>query len=318
MSYTVNQLVFELLPVAKGDVPGTVVTGMVYGAFQYDPNQEIPDNVRDMIDLSGSCKAPLGDGIRVGVECDPSKVKDTEYFVRTGPVPYLRDVDEFDHGKLVIATDNVPAAFSNLQLYSLVVSYNITFRMWKPDRTIQRDYFVCSTDALESASPNVALTPATYTVLAAQLNNMGCRVTSTGPGVYVITFPADFAGSVELKLFTEGTSLTRTSTAISVSGNVDLLSDMYGANAGGAGDLPTYATSCVSSTSTLFVGHVRVKTATGGLDNVVTITQSGGAATGTIGQWALDIYEYSTQLQQSRSLTFPLFVNGYTGAVTSA
>lgn len=312
VQYEIKQLVFEIRPLISESNVNNGITGTLMAAPLYDPLQETPDNKDDMLDISGAVSGRIIDHMRVGVECDPRKTKDCEYFVRTGPVPTGRDVDEYDHCKFVVATNNIPATFSNLAIAELYVYYTIELRMWRNNRDILRDLYVCSVDTTEANTPQTIFN----SIAKAQLSNIGTSLDSTGSGVWKITFPADFSGNVEIKLSLEGTSLTRANAAVTygINSNVSAITDLYGV--GVAGDAPAATGGIASTTGLIVTTHARVRSVTGGVDNTLTITVSGGAGTGTVSQWELDIQEYSSQFFQSRSNPVPVFVNYATGAVT--
>lgn len=129
--YSIKQLVFELRPVISETTVNNGQTGTAMMVFNYNPNEDPYDNKEDIMQAHGSVSGRIVDQIRCGVECDPRKNKDSEFFVRTGPVPYGKDNDEYDLGVLTLATNNIPYQFSNQQIYELWVYYTVELRKRK-------------------------------------------------------------------------------------------------------------------------------------------------------------------------------------------
>jgi hypothetical protein len=306
--YELGQLVFRLEPMVEESNVNNGITGSFSMAWQYDPNEEEPDNEDDMNALYGVCIGhKLSDGLRLGVECDPVKVNKTSYRVRAHPVPYGRDVDEYDHGKLVIASNNIPSTFSNLAIAKLHLYYTIKLRKFKPDKTILRDIYSVSknaTAALFTATPTTHFTE--NTVVYAQQNNLGCRINyNPQVGGFYVIFPPTFSGAVSITLRFEGTGLTTTGNNVFKQGNVQFISDFIAGF--GAGDPPS-ATNVISSATTCQVEtRARIQSATGSLDNYVFVGLTPSA--GTVTQWVLDISEYSPQFFQSRTNPVPIVLN---------
>lgn len=321
VQYEIKQLVFEIRPLISDSNVNNGITGTLMAGVMYDPVGETPDNKDDLMDLSGSRSGRIIDQINVGVECDPLKTKDSEYFVRTGPVPSGRDIDEYDHCKFVVATNNIPDTFSNRAIAELYVYYTVELRMWKNNRDILRDYFTLHSSAVartEATTPSANFSNSE--VIRAQQSNLGCLVTGTNPSnspTWTITFPADFSGCVEIKLFVEGASMAVNNATISQAGNCSQLFDMFGA-ATLAGDAPSSSIVATLPGQIILTCHYRVKSATGAVNNTVTIALTGPAYTGTVGQWALDISEYSGQFFQSRNNPVPLFTNIANGIAQAA
>ena len=305
--YEIGQLVFRLEPMVEKSDVNNGITGSFSMAWQYDPNEEEPDNEDDMNALYGVCIGhKLSDGLRLGVECDPAKSNKTSYRIRSHPVPFGRDVDEYDHGKLVIASNNIPSTFSNLAIAKLHVYYTLQLRKFKPDRTVLRDIFSVSKNATASA---FTTTPSTQfsenTVVYAQQNNLGCRIASGGAGTMIVTFPPTFSGAVSVCLRFEGTGLIASAAAFTKTGNLQFISDFIASST--AGDTPTSNSVVVSSTTVQLETRCRIQSATGNTENALTIGVTPSA--GTVNQWVIDIQEYSPQFFQSRGNATPIVLN---------
>lgn len=310
--YEIKQLVFEIRPLISESNVNNGITGTMMSAFLYDPQQSLPDSKDDMMDLSGAVSGRIVDHLKVGVECDPDKLKNTEYIVRTGPVPVGRDAGEYDHGRLIIATNNIPHDFSNKAIAELFVYYTVELRMWKPNRSHPLDYFVQTGDVAESATPGIINVDQ---MRSAQQNSLGGKLTGnvgTNVAHVIYTFPANYSGVVEICFNFHGSSLVRnTSCDTNVSGNVIQLKNQYGTNEDGpTNDGPMYQIVAATSSVFHYRSQFKVKSVTGNLNNEVVLTLSGSTtATGTIRTLQFQCREISDQLFESRTVPTPLFVN---------
>ena len=321
--YEIGQLVFRFKSKINESNVNNGISGDIMATFNYDPANDSYDSVSDVMQSSGKAIGRIVDNLEVGVEVDPDKSKETKYFTRTCPVPLLRDIDEFDHGNLLIATNNIPSNFSNLAIGDLYIYYTITLKQFKPGSSKlnnqQKDYFVCSADRTEAAVFYNAATPSTSldkAACVAQQSNIGGRLSSPAAGFLTYTFPADVEGFFEVKLMYEGTLLTRTQVTPSVTGNVDFINDIYGADPI-AGDTPSSMSYSLNALSCIAITHVRVRAATTITNNSLTFQPILGAGTGTITQWALDVSEITQNLWQKRSIQVPRFLNLDSGLATT-
>jgi hypothetical protein len=309
--YTIKQLVYELRPVINESNVNNGLTGIGMMVFNYNPNDDPYDNKEDVLQAHGSVSGKITDNIKCGVECSPSKTNKNNFFIRNGPVPYLRDQDEYDCGILTIATNNIPAAFSNLQIFELHVYYTVELRKRRAGaiRLVnqQRDVFVCSGDVSSTNLFSSQFVSGTNGVLASQQNSIGGQLTAPAASVLRYTLPAAMNGNFEIILSMEGSGFTYLSTpTFTVSGNVVSISDLY---AGGNTGTDTPAGSCVSQSSTnaIVIWHVKVRSATGGVDNAAQLTMNFSA--GTITQWQFIVQELTTNHWKSRSSVPPILIN---------
>jgi hypothetical protein len=312
--YELGQLVFRLEPMVEESNVNQGITGSFSMAWEYDPNEPEPDNEDDMNAIFGVCIGhKLSNGLRLGVECDPHKVNKTAYRIRSHPVPYGRDVDEYDHGKLIIASNNIPSTFSNLAIAKLHVYYTLQLRKFKPDHTIQRDIFTIS----KNATGTIMQTPQQQfnegSVLLAQQSNLGCKLSAgTNAGEWKITFPPTWSGCAQIDLRVEATGLGIGPATKAVTGNVNYIADFTSANP--AGDAPSdEAWLTMGTTLATYSVRVRVRSATGSVENTVYLDLNPSA--GTLTNWTVDIIEYSPQFFQSRLNPLPIFTNVSTGVV---
>lgn len=323
--YEIKQLVYELVPLISESNVNNGLTGTIMMVFNYDPTSDPFDNKEDVMQSSGAVSGRIVDHLTCGVECDTNKTKDTEYFIRTCPVPYGRDADEFDHGRLIVATNNLPQVFSNLTIAELYVYYTVELRHFKPG-TIrlngqQRDLWVTSSTALNNRTQ--LQTPvdnfANNEVLYAQQSNLGCELKSGGPQAWSLTFPPDFSGYVEVRINLEGTTLVGPSWTITKAAgvNVEEVADMYAV--GGAGDAPasSHGVLALGQLNASFTAHLKVRAATSNTPNLVTFTNS-GAGGGQVSQWSFEVIEISQNYFQSRKNPIPVFQNVANGLIQTA
>jgi len=319
--YELQQLVFELRPVISENNVNNGQSGIAMMVFNYNPNEDPYDNKEDVMQAHGSVSGRIVQPIRCGVECDPRKTNKTKFFTRTGPVPYLKDADEYDMGVLTVATNNIPDTFSNKQIYELWVHYKCLLRKRKAGamrlNNQQRDLFVCSGDITVGTTNlfSSQFTSGVNGVTKSQQNNLFCSISSSTSQALVITFPASFSGNVEIKLVLEGTNMTNNSSTVptvTALGNVFAVSDMYAVAGGATNDLPGSVETVLSATRTSVLCHYRIKSVTAGINNQLTITTgflTGGSSAPTVTQWALDIKELTQSHWSSRQSTAPVLLS---------
>ena len=151
-----------------------------------------------------------------GVECDPSKIPgDGHRFTRSQPPSTAsgESLSKYDHGLFQIMVVNTPEALSEQVIGELYVSYTLILR--KPrvhtlyGLSLDRDEFL-----MEMTAPDMI--PAQTVIKYGSQNSIDCAVEVTGDltasggplgGGYKITFPASFAGDVEIKCVKTGVDL---------------------------------------------------------------------------------------------------------------
>ena len=322
--YQIHQLVFTYRSKINESNVNNGIAGDVLMTFNYDPVNDSYDSVGDVMQSSGRVMARIVDNIHIGVECNEDKSKETRYFVRTCPVPLGRDVDEFDHGNLLIATNNIPSTYSNTAIGDLYCYYTVTLKQFKPGaskiNSQQRDLFINNFNVPESSHifGSGVGSQISLATLRAQQSNIGGLLTSDVGGAQDIkyTFPADVEGFFEITFMLEGTGLTFISANATTTGNVVLISDIYAG--GGAGDTPGSFTTAFSSTRHIVIAHVRVRTSTTALtNNTMDLTFADTGLTGTVTSWSYEVKEMSQNNWQSRKIQIPKFVNDATGIETS-
>lgn len=316
--YELIQCVYELKPVINESNVNNGLTGIALMVFNYNPNDDPYDNKEDVMQAHGSVSSKITDNIVCGVECDPKKTNRTKFFVRSGPVPYQKDADEYDPGVLVIATNNIPQAFSNLQIFELWVSYKVKLRKRKGGAlrllNQSRDVYVCvgNVNGDKIFSDQVAAVGATG-IGASQQNSVGTALTTTATGSLTVTFPAALSGNYEIIFTSAGTLFTNTagnSFNLTTTGNISAISDLYGT------DTPGNFIGAFSSTGLTNVSHFKVRSATGGVNNTI-VFKPNLASTAQVANWQLIVQEITNANWTNRTTPKPLLLNIYDTTVIS-
>lgn len=271
---------------------GTVVMGTNYNAGAPAWRDKVT-----MMEYDAVMSGKATESLLHGVECDPTKLSGSDgKYVRSSPVPQGQDVKTYDQGLFQLAVCNSPAGYANNSIGELWVSYTVTLRKPKfftaRGLGISQDIFVSY-----GGETRLQLLGPTANYLRAQANNINTLVT-VSDNLIKLTFPATYTGYLLITLWVEGTLISNTGVvpaSITKTGNIDFVSDIYGSQAGGAGvDTPTYYIASASATSSLFILHVFVSGATGGIENVLNLVTGAGDAGAAITQSQLKIQEYNS------------------------
>ena len=254
-------------------------------------------------DAAMSCK--LTESMRHGIECDPNKLSGSEgKYVRNNPVVLNQDLKTYDHGLFQLGIANSPGSgtvpplggFYNQSVGELWVSYTVELR--KPKFYASRGLGI-SEDIYVSNTGESILQPMgnLLTLLSGQQNNINCQITQPFANWTTITFPASYAGFIEIKFCMEGiTSIGNSINAVTNTGNVQTVADMYGGSGGGS-DNPHYVQSNTQFAIPaggvfVFTYHIEVQIASGGSDNSVTFVTQNITVAPT--QSSLTISEYNS------------------------
>ncbi len=276
---------------------GTVIMVTNYNAAAPEFSDK---NAMQAYDGAMSCKTT--DAMTHGVECDDRKRAGLDdHYVRSAPVALGQDSKTYDHGEFQLALANLPVAYAGQAIGELWVSY--TVKLAKPKfavargSAIERDLFV--SNGGESAT-NVFGTATA--VLQGQQNSIGCVLDTVPNNLIDITFPPEFAGSIEVVLQLEGGASTNASAfdTPEVFGNVTLVNDIFAASGStpADGDGPfayTWSrqaggTTGATTNSWIHIVHVRITPSTAGAANRLRLnTRMTGGPT----QSMLDIHEYN-------------------------
>lgn len=280
--------------------------GTVIMATNYNPAAgPFTDKVAMMeYDAAMSCKTT--ESMSHGVECDPKKLAGTrQRYVRSSAISG-QDLKSYDHGLFQLAVANSPESFANQQIGELWISYTVTLRTPKfytgRGKAISQDIFAASSNMPGTSLTAINLFGSTSgsSILTGRQNSINCRLRLAN-GVIGITFPAAWAGDVEVKLLVEKTSGSAATTGNwsipGDQGNVVGINDLYGSfDSAGTGPEDTFRIPLsgggLDSHNLVMIRHVRVTPATGGVDNVCFINNGFGGH--TIQQSFLTITEYNT------------------------
>jgi len=130
--YEIHQLVFELRPVLSENNVNNGQSGIAMMAFDYDNKAVCPfDSKEEVMQAFGAASGRIVEKITCGVECDPAQSRRSEFKMRSSPIKLNQTIDEYDKGILTIATNNIPPAFSNQQIFELWVYYTVDLRKRK-------------------------------------------------------------------------------------------------------------------------------------------------------------------------------------------
>lgn len=353
--YEFGQLVFEFKSTVNASVAGDGQMGTVVLVTNYNSASREFDDKNTMMQYDGSQSCRSTQHARHGVECDPSKISGAAgHYVRVGPKP-KQDIGNYDHGTFQLATVGMPSEFDNAPIGELWVYYTVKLR--KPrlfsgrGLNISRDVHVFNMSPSTSDVEGVGLKIAKHAS-----NSLGCDVTLTSAhdldttttqndaGMMEIRFPDHFSGNVEITLTMAGqmhadwSSSTASSSHVGLirrlgfdydggstqynqprtTGNVDVISDIYGSWPGASGTLaesspavtvptsdllkPQWTTSCFSANGdenrndTFIVKcHLKVGVATAGQKNsILCAVPRVSATSGSLLQGSFDIREYNT------------------------
>lgn len=310
--YEMKQLVFELRPQLSESNVNNGQTGSIFMAFNYNSNDDPFDTKEQLMGGHAPVSGRIVDGLRCGVECDPTKTNKTSFFVRSGPVPYQKDADEYDFGNLTIATNNIPAALAGLQIAELHVHYTVTLRkrrvaVNKLDNQLF-DLYRFDTDVSGNNWAGQFAQPAPGGALKNVNNSLGTSILTAPGGLNTaldITFPAFYSGYVEIQMLFEGTGLVTSGESLTkISGNVTFPNDIYAGQP--AGDTPTNEVAAYSATSSVAIFHCLVKSATGNVANIVRLEVV--KAAGTVTQMQLSIREISQGHWLNRNTPAGVFI----------
>jgi len=323
LNYTewkVHQLIFSLHPVISENNVNNGQAGIAMMTFAYDITQDDINNKSDLMSSYAPVSGRITEDIVLGVECDEDKTKSTTFYVRTGPVPTGKDPTEYDMGYLVIATNNIPAAFSNQQLFELKVAYTIELRKKRSGAlklaNQRRDVFVCSGDLLISPTticPYQQFVAGPNGVMAAQQNNLGGRLSSAVPGLggnWTYTFLPEVSGLFEFRLTMEFTTGILIGDVVLIGlggiGSVTPWKDIYGVAS--AGDSPEYYNVLVDTNGRVCVfGRFNVQSVSGSTNNQIVLNLMFNVR--TITQWQFEVTEFTGAFRQDRARAFPEFKN---------
>jgi len=297
--YEFIQLVFDFKSSIQDVNSANGQVGTIISATNYNASQGVFTDKPSMSAYYGSASGKTTDDFNHGVECDPSKLSGAAgHYVRTNPVLVGEDLKGYDHGTFQLATHNIPTAMLNGTLGELFVYYKVMLR--KPKFLTGRGLAITRALFVSGGSETTSLLMGTQALLLnGQQNNLKVLVTISTNNI-LLTFPAYFAGNVEIKFFVEGSGVTGVVTSAEAShtrgGNITYLRDIYAAGAAGD-DTPSAIVAKSTDSGTVWVAHLSIQPATNADDNTFNILTAYTA--GTVTQGMIDIAEYNSSFNKS-------------------
>jgi len=294
--YEFIQLVFEFKSTVQDINSSNGQVGTVISATNYNAAQPVFTDKPSMVAYYGSNSSKSTDNFIHGVECDPAKLSGAEAkFVRTNPVLTGEDLKSYDHGTFQIATHNIPGTVGsatnpgllNATLGELYCNYKIMLR--KPKFLTGRGLAITRATFCSNGGETGANLLGT-SLLTGQQNNLKV-IAEMANNQLKFTFPAYFAGTVEIKVLVEGAALGGDlhSAGDIITGNVSTISDIY-AVSGGLTETPDFQFHTTSAGSAILIEHIRLQPATNAVNNTIIIPCTMG---GVINQTWIDITEYN-------------------------
>jgi len=250
--YEFGQLVFEFKSTVNPSVAGEGQMGTVVMVTNYNSGTRPFDDKNQMMQYDGSQSCRSTQHAVHGVECDPAKYSGASgHYIRTGPMPD-EDIKSYDHGKFQLATVGMPSNFDNDPIGELWVYYTVKLR--KPrlytgkGLNLSRDVYVLN----QTPSASKAISEAAQWSANAS-NSLGSRLTfaqaanvatvssDVDTGIWRLTFPASYSGSLELRLQCAGNfhqDLNSSTNATTGQPAIAIHSMGFGFPLSGSGDVP--------------------------------------------------------------------------------
>lgn len=348
--YEFIQLMWEFRSMVESNQTDSGLNGELIMCTQYNPGTTTFENKSEMLQYVGSRSGKLTKDMLHGVECDPKKNPgDGHKYVRFSPVVENEDIKSYDHGIFQLAIVDCPSQFQNQRVGELRVSYTVALhkrRVTPPAKLLLKDVYVSNGgENMQWNAAAASILPLGTNILSGQQNNLGCLVENTGSARSIdITFPASYAGNVEITVCAEGYGLSVVSSGVApgaegcmgtgrvegVSGvtiasttSITKVNDMYGNSnvPQPSGTSPTWirsaatwapsSTVLASSASSAAAGitavmHFQVQAATAGVDNKITILFPW--ALNTLYRMEVTVQEYN--FQYGKATTTPVFIDG--------
>lgn len=162
-----------------------------------------------MLEYDGVVDGRVTDEVICGMECDPRKIGDSWFTIRSGKVPAGQDVKTYDPAFLQIAingssTANYP---SGTILGELWVEYEFELAAPKAYENLGASIY---RDAFYGVTGVAALLPLGTAPLADSLNSIGGTINKSGASGSQYTFPDNFQGYVSVKVNITASAITAT------------------------------------------------------------------------------------------------------------
>lgn len=341
--YTFSQLIFTYRSTIADVNSSNGQVGTVIMTTNYNANEPIFSNKSQMMGYAHSSSQKTVDHMLHGVECDPTKLSgDTGKYVRSQGLDPNQDIKTYDWGKFQLAIANTPAALADNTIGELWVSYTVHLRkpkyFTKEGYGISKDIFLSNNTNLGSVYDASTQGIMRNGLLTGIHNSIGCRleeiqntttdqngnyVWGAGYGTIKITFPAHYAGNLQilLRLASTGNNFSGVESdpifQSTLGGNVSYVYDVVGHGSALAekqpGDAHQIAANywCNDNDIQIYVVHVRVEIASNSIDNTIQLAHNfEGSVSSPFSMSCcyVEIAEYNSTFGDNVSAT-PVFKN---------
>lgn len=338
--YELIQLVFEFESKISDQLGGTNgQVGSIIMFTDYGPDSALKTSKYTMLQGYASGDALLTNNLVHGVECDPKKLHgDGHKYVRTRAIE--GSLNDFDLGITQIGVSGTPVALTNQIVGQLYVNY--TVKLMKPRiysaLALAVDQDIWSSNGAHADGAQIFTRP----LMPGVENAIGTLLQITQEGTHVnnalqqagdlqkvtLTFPASFAGPVEIIITTEapsagagnliGQSSPTVSNAPTLAGNVAPINDILNsfavsndANSQNAG----FMQEASGYEGRIARFHYNVEMADSGVDNSITFSlrqvSTADGVDGPITKSVMEIRRYNSR----ESSKPPLFLDSAGNAV---
>nr|QKV51088.1 putative capsid protein [Crucivirus sp.] len=236
--------------------------GQIMMAPNYNVGQPIWTDKLSFLTSPSPISGKTTQSITAGLECKHSVNAGSRIkYIRTSPVFVDEDIKTYDLAKLQVAQLGIPSEFYGQQMGELWVTYSVILRKPKLNsgvgNTISTDQFCANIDG-------------GYQLWSGQQNSIGTLFTQSG-NTFTLTFPSSACAYYEITSQVSFVSpeVWEGSPSISVTGEVDLVSDLMQQNGAVSYKLQPDFSGTSTITAATSVMHVRVNTGTGGVLNTV-------------------------------------------------
>lgn len=323
--YKILQCIVMLEPlISQSIVSDSGVTGQVLACVQYKVNEDSAHTFRNkdmMLQHSGYVCGPITDDIVIGVECDPSAVKENDYYVRTSGLTSGEKYSDYDHAMVTIGLHNIRSEYSEQAIYQMKVFYTVELRNVKSGALSvinqQVDKFACNGSfAIVSSGGDSHWSTAHVSgdngIVKMSANSIGgsIRLASySGDNrntFWQYVWPSFKSGRFQLILTIVGSGMELDDESHSKGGQVRNVSDIMG----GATSTNAGAHRALSSSSTriVYIAHVDVDAGVGGEENFFQIDLNFVAGSEIL-RWGLVVEEINNSFSQSHAIDTPEWKN---------
>lgn len=128
--YEIKQCIFTFESTVTDVVSTSGPNGIISAVPLYSQHSKEPESNAEMMNTQGVGSGNFSKNLLIGVECDVKKIanasKGGKLIRRQGQ--HVSNVDDYDHGKLVVGTSGAPTTLRGVQIGGLWVSYTVVLR----------------------------------------------------------------------------------------------------------------------------------------------------------------------------------------------